>query len=175
MLNLQPVAIVEEEGDMADQNLQNPTHMRYKVNFGHFLDHKDLKKNKTIFESCCIYLRKRSASDEMSLIFCLFQYIFALNCSLSESHESYKSWLLQVKPLKTSPFLHDGALTGPWLVRAWTYNEIPCDDIVKAEPNRNDLKHRVWKPLAMVYLSTRKSSDDGGCSNTSVWNPLFLL
>lgn len=44
MLNLQPVAIVEEEGDMADQNLQNPTHMRYKVNFGHFLDHKDLKK-----------------------------------------------------------------------------------------------------------------------------------
>ena len=45
---------------------------------------------------------------------------------------------------------------------------MPHKNVVNVGPNCNPKCHE-WKPVAMVYLSTRKSSDDGGWSVICEW------
>ena len=76
-------------------------------------------------------------------------------------------------------------MTGPWLVRDWSVtlcrliragNVIPRDDVVNAALTGNAPKYFLWKPAAMLHLSTGRSSDYSDYSDDSavmLWK--FLL
>lgn len=51
-----------------------------------------------------------------------------------------------------------GSVLEPVRVRDW--KEIRFDEVVNTRPKCNASKYYVWKPIAMVYLSTRGSSHD---------------
>ncbi len=77
---------------------------------------------------------------------------------------------------------------GSWQGKGWSMADphwVPAlhlvDGVVNAALPHNGLKHHVWKPLAVFYLSTRRSSDCGNCCRVIIvlqvcplWLDIFI-